>query len=199
MLNSILQWSIAQRWLVVIGSVIITVWGFITVSQMPLDVFPEFAPPQVEIQTEAPGLAPEEVETLVTLPIESGINGTPGITTVRSASAVGLSVVQVIFNWGTDIYQARQLVTERLQQTASRLPEGVEIPQISPISSPIGTILQYAFYDMNNMDRSGDTVQTQSEAKLTVPDAIALYLQKTNHERRFAPTCDRKINLPKSF
>jgi CzcA family heavy metal efflux pump len=145
MLNSILKWSIARRWLVVIGSVIITIWGLITVSQMPLDVFPDFAPPEVEIQTEAPGLAPEEVETLVTIPIESGINGTPGITTVRSASAVGLSVVKVIFGWGTDIYQARQLVTERLQQTASRLPEGVEIPEISPISSPIGTILQYAF------------------------------------------------------
>ncbi len=101
-----------------------------------LDVFPEFAPPQVEIQTEAPGLAPEEVETLITLPIESAINGTPGITTVRSASAVGLSVVKVIFGWSTDIYQARQLVTERLQQAASRLPEGVEVPQISPISSP---------------------------------------------------------------
>ncbi len=144
MLNSILKWSIAQRWLVVIGAVVVTVWGFITVSQMPLDVFPDFAPPQVEIQTEAPGLAPEEVETLITLPIESGINGTPGITTVRSASAVGLSVVKVIFDWSTDIYQARQLVTERLQQAASRLPEGVEIPQISPIASPIGTILQYA-------------------------------------------------------
>ena len=145
MLNSILKWSIAQRWLVVIGAVVVTVWGFITISQMPLDVFPDFAPPQVEIQTEAPGLAPEEVETLITLPIESGINGTPGITTVRSASAVGLSVVKVIFGWSTDIYQARQLVTERLQQTVSRLPEGVEVPQISPISSPIGTILQYAF------------------------------------------------------
>ena len=145
MLNSILKWSIAQRWLVVIGAVVVTVWGFITVSQMPLDVFPDFAPPQVEIQTEAPGLAPEEVETLITLPIESGINGTPGITTVRSASAVGLSVVKVIFGWSTNIYQARQLVTERLQQAASRLPEGVEVPQISPISSPIGTILQYAF------------------------------------------------------
>ena len=144
MLNSILKWSIAQRWLVVIGAVVVTVWGFITVSQMPLDVFPDFAPPQVEIQTEAPGLAPEEVETLVTLPIESAINGTPGITTVRSASAVGLSVVKAIFDWSTDIYQARQLVTERLQQAASRLPEGVEVPQISPISSPIGTILQYA-------------------------------------------------------
>ncbi|NMG23089.1 efflux RND transporter permease subunit, partial [Brasilonema bromeliae] len=108
-------------------------------------VFPSFAPPQVEIQTEAPGLAPEELESLVTLPIESAINGTPGITAVRSSSAAGISVVKVIFNWGTDIYQARQLVTERLQQAQSKLPSGVETPQISPTSSPIGTVLQYAF------------------------------------------------------
>ena len=145
MLNSILKWSIAQRTLVVIGAIIVTIWGFVTISRMPLDVFPNFAPPQVEIQTEAPGLAPEEVESLVTLPIESAINGTPGLTTVRSSSAVGISVVKVIFNWGTDIYRARQLVTERLQQATARLPEGVETPQISPLSSPIGTVLSYAF------------------------------------------------------
>jgi CzcA family heavy metal efflux pump len=99
----------------------------------------------VEIQTEAPGLAPEEVESLVTLPIESAINGTPGVTAVRSSSAAGISVVKVIFNWDTDIYQARQLVTERLQQAQRKLPEKVEIPQISPTSSPIATVLQYAF------------------------------------------------------
>ncbi|MCT7989410.1 efflux RND transporter permease subunit [Laspinema olomoucense] len=145
MLNGILKWSIAQRWLVVIGAIIVTILGIHTISQMPLDVFPNFAPPQVEIQTEAPGLAPEEVESLVTYPIESAINGTPGLETVRSASGVGLSVVKVIFRWGTDEYQARQLVTERLQQAASQLPQGVETPQISPISSPIGTIIQYAF------------------------------------------------------
>ncbi|MGQ4646456.1 efflux RND transporter permease subunit [Lyngbya aestuarii] len=145
MLNAILKWSIAQRWLVVIAAIIVTVWGFRTVSRMPLDVFPNFAPPQVEIQTEAPGLAPEEVESLVTLPIESAINGTPGVEIVRSASAVGISVVKITFNWNTDIYRARQLVTERLQQAASKLPAGIETPQISPLSSPIGTILQYAF------------------------------------------------------
>lgn len=145
MLNGILKLSIAQRWLVVIGAIIVTILGIHTISQMPLDVFPNFAPPQVEIQTEAPGLAPEEVESLVTYPIESAINGTPGLETVRSASGVGLSVVKVIFKWGTDEYQARQLVTERLQQAASQLPQGVETPQISPMSSPIGTILQYAF------------------------------------------------------
>jgi nickel/cobalt tolerance cation efflux system protein len=145
MLDNILKWSIAQRWLVVIGAIMVTFLGIYNLTQMPLDVFPDFAPPQVEIQTEAPGLAPEEVEALITLPIESAVNGTPGVETVRSSSAVSISVVKVIFRWGTDVYQARQLVTERLQQVQEKLPEGVGIPQISPISSPIGTILMYAF------------------------------------------------------
>lgn len=145
MLDFIVKWSIAQRWLVVIATILISVWGFHTLTQMPLDVLPNFAPPQVEIQTEAPGLAPEEVESVVTLPIESAVNGTPGVTTVRSSSAVGISVVKVIFNWETDIYQARQLVTERLQQAQGKFPEGVSAPQISPISSPIGTVIKYAF------------------------------------------------------
>ncbi|MGB7895194.1 MAG: efflux RND transporter permease subunit, partial [Microcoleus sp.] len=145
MLNSILKWSIAQRWLVVIAAIIVTFLGSYNLTIMPLDVFPNFAPPQVEIQTEASGLAPEEVESLITLPIESAVNGTPGVETVRSSSAVGISVVRVIFKADTDIYQARQLVAERLQQTRSKLPQGVEEPQISPVSSPIATILMYAF------------------------------------------------------
>jgi CzcA family heavy metal efflux pump len=145
MLSAIIKWAIERRWLVIFGAIIVTFWIFRTIIQMPLDVFPSFAPPQVEIQTEASGLAPEEVESLVTLPIESAINGTPSVQAVRSSSAAGISVVKVIFNWGTDIYQARQLVTERLQQAQGKLPEGVETPQISPISSPVGTVLQYAF------------------------------------------------------
>lgn len=145
MLSSIIQWAISRRWLVILGAIVVTIWIFRTIIQMPLDVFPTFAPPQVEIQTEAPGLAPEEVESLVTLPIESAINGTPGVSAVRSSSAASISVVRVVFNWGTDIYQARQLVTERLQSAESKLPEGIETPQIAPISSPIGTIVTYAF------------------------------------------------------
>jgi len=149
MLSTIIKWSIARRWLVVLGALLVTLWTLRVALQMPVDVFPSFAPPQVEIQTEAPGLAPEEVESLVTLPIESTINGTPGVETVRSSSAVSISVVRVIFDWGTDIYQARQLVTERLQQAQNQLPEGVEPPQISPISSPIGTVIKYAFTSEN--------------------------------------------------
>ncbi|MBD1894798.1 efflux RND transporter permease subunit [Coleofasciculus sp. FACHB-129] len=160
MLSALIKWSIKQRWLVVLAAMLVTVWIFRVASQMPVDVFPSFAPPQVEIQTEAPGLAPEEVESLVTLPIESAINGTPGVTTVRSASAVGLSVVKVIFNWETDIYQARQLVTERLQQAQEKLPESVDSPQISPISSPIGTVLQYAFTVEESNSQQANSLST---------------------------------------
>ncbi|MBD1886815.1 efflux RND transporter permease subunit [Microcoleus vaginatus] len=145
MFSTILRWVINRRWLVVIATIIVSLWTFSIIPQMSLDVFPPFAPPQVEIQTEAPGLAPEEIESLVTLPIESAINGTPGVTAVRSSSAVGLSAVKVIFDWGTEIYQARQLITERLQQAQSKLPAGVETPQISPTTSPVGTVITYAF------------------------------------------------------
>ncbi|WP_127055577.1 efflux RND transporter permease subunit [Trichormus variabilis] len=145
MLNSIVKWSIAQRWLIIIASILISVWGFLVLTQMPLDVFPNFAPPQVEIMTEAPGLAPEEVESLVTRPIESVINGTPGLETLRSASAVGLSSVRATFSLDTEIYRARQLVTERLQQARSQLPQGVDDPEVLPVSSPLGWTVKYAF------------------------------------------------------
>jgi CzcA family heavy metal efflux pump len=145
MLDSIVKWSIAQRWLVVIASMIISLWGFRVLGEMPLDVFPNFAPPQVEIMTEAEGLAPDEVESLVTRPIESAINGTPGIETLRSSSAVGLSAVRATFSGDTDIYRARQLITERLQQARSQIPQGVKEPEILPVSSPLGWTVKYAF------------------------------------------------------
>lgn len=143
MLNSIVKWSIAQRWLVVIASMLISLWGIRVLTQMPLDVFPAFAPPQVEIQVEADGLAPEEIESLVTRPIESAINGTPGLESLRSASAVGISAIKAVFSWNTDIYRARQLVTERLQ--GAKLPGGVDKPEILPVNSPLGWTVKYAF------------------------------------------------------
>lgn len=144
MLNGILQWSIRYRFIILILAGLISLLGIGTIRQMPLDVFPDFAPPQVEIQTEAPGLAPEEVEALITLPIESAVNGIAGVTTVRSTSIAGTSAVGVIFSWDTDVYQARQLITERLQQVQGQLPDGIEAPHLSPLNSPLGIILQYA-------------------------------------------------------
>jgi CzcA family heavy metal efflux pump len=145
MLDLIVKWSIAQRWFVVMAAIIISLWGVRVLSQMPLDVFPDFAPPQVEIMTEAEGLAPEEVESLVTRPIESAINGTPGIAALRSASAVGLSAVRATFSDDTDIYRARQLVTERLQQARSQIPQGVKQPEILPVNSALSWTVKYAF------------------------------------------------------
>ncbi|QLE46122.1 efflux RND transporter permease subunit (plasmid) [Nostoc sp. C052] len=143
MLNSIVKWSIAQRWLIVIASILISLWGLRVITQMPLDVFPAFAPPQVEIQVQASGLAPEEIESLVTRPIESAINGTPGLESLRSSSAIGISAIKTVFSWDTDIYRARQLVTERLQGV--KLPQGVEQPEILPVNSPLGWAVKYAF------------------------------------------------------
>ena len=144
-LNQVLKTSIAQRWFIVISAILITLWGLFTITQMPLDVFPEFAPPQVDIHTEAPGLAPEEIETQITVPLESAVNGLPGVTMVRSSSKIGLSMVHIIFDQDADIYKARQAVTERLQQVTNQLPESAHPPEISPLVSPLGTILQYAF------------------------------------------------------
>ena len=144
-LNQILKNSIAQRWFIVAGAIALTLWGVFSVTQMPLDVFPPFAPPQVDIQVEVVGLAPEEVETQITVPIESAVNGLPDVTTVRSSSKVGLAMVSVVFKQNADIYRARQAVTERLQQVARQLPENAHPPEISPLVSPLGTILQYAF------------------------------------------------------
>ncbi|NEQ52820.1 MAG: efflux RND transporter permease subunit [Leptolyngbya sp. SIO3F4] len=143
MINRILKWAIVQRWLIVGAAMLLILWGSLTVPQMPLDVFPEFAPPQVDIQIEAMGLTPEDVESQVTVPVENVVNGLPHVTVVRSSSRTGLSVVQIVFDQGADITQARQAVSERLQTV--QLPEKISSPTISPLVSPLGTVLQYAF------------------------------------------------------
>ncbi len=145
LLNQTLRTSITRRWLVVVAAILITLWGLSILSRMPLDVFPPFAPPQVDVQTSADGLAPEEVERRITVPIESAVHGLPGVETVRSSSKVGLSMVQVVFDQNADINRARQSVAERLQQIAAELPANASAPAISPLVSPLGTILQYAF------------------------------------------------------
>src|SRR5579885_310576 len=114
--------------------------GLWAAATAPLDVFPEFAPPIVEIQTEAPGLAAADVEALVTTPLERALAGSPGIATFRSSSAPGLSVLTVLFPYGTDPYRARQLVSERLALAAELLPAGVK-PAVAPLTAALTTIL----------------------------------------------------------
>lgn len=135
MLNRIVQFSLRHRAVVVALGVLVIAYGIYVSSTTRLDVFPEFAPPQVVIQTEAPGLSSQEVEQLVTLPIETGLNGTPSLNAIRSQSIQGLSVVTLVFRDGTDIYRARQMITERLGEVVSRLPQNVGPPRMGALTS----------------------------------------------------------------
>src|SRR5947199_657544 len=139
MLNKIIQWSIKNRLIVVIGAAVLWVYGGIVALRAPVDVFPDLTAPTVTILTESHGMAPEEVEALVSLPIEAAMNGTAGVFRVRSNSAAGISIVFVEFNLGTDIYRARQLVTEKLGQ--SHTPAETRAPLLRPISSTMGEIM----------------------------------------------------------
>lgn len=140
MLNALIQFSLRNRLLILGIALAVIVGGGMVASSLPIDVLPDLTRPRVVLVTECPGLAPEEVEQLVTFPIETAINGASGVIAVRSNSGIGLSVVNIEFDWGSDVYTARQIVQERMATVAERLPEGVQ-PQIGPISSLLGQIM----------------------------------------------------------
>ena len=133
-MNALIRFALQHRLLVVCLSLITLVLGSITMAGLPIDIFPSLTRPRVVVMTECPGLAPEEVETLVTLPLETALNGSTGVQTVRSSSGIGLSVIYVEFGWSSDVYLARQIVNERIATVLGRMPTGVK-PELAPISS----------------------------------------------------------------
>ena len=135
MLDKLIHTSIRNRWIVILGALILFIYGCFEAMRSPLDVFPDLTAPTVTVLTEAHGMAPEEVERLVTFPLETAVNGASGVRRVRSTSVQGFSAVWVEFDWGTDIYKARQIVNEKLQMVQAVLPDGVDQPTLAPITS----------------------------------------------------------------
>lgn len=149
MLNAIIRFSLRQRLLVMAFSMFLIGFGTWTALHMDIDVFPNLNRPRVVVMTEAPGMAPEEVEALITIPLETAINGANGVVAVRSSAGVGISVTYVEFDWNTDIYNDRQIVTERLQSIQDLLPPGIK-PQLAPISSIMGQIQMIGMWSEGN-------------------------------------------------
>jgi CzcA family heavy metal efflux pump len=138
MLNRLIAYALAHRALMLLSAGLLLILGSIWIFRIPVDVFPDLTAPTVTVITEGRGLGPEEVELLVTFPLESALNGAPAVRRVRSVSADGISVIWVEFDWGEDVYRARQMVTERIQRVP--LPDQVDPPQLGPISSIMGEI-----------------------------------------------------------
>jgi Cu/Ag efflux pump CusA len=163
MIGHIIAWSLRNKLFVVLAGVLLLGWGGWQAARTPVDVFPDLTAPAVTVVTEAHGMAPSDVESLVTFPIETALNGAPGVRRVRSATKIGLAVVTVEFAWGTDLYQARQVVAERLQLARATLPPDIPAPAMTPAASIMGEIL---FIALASEQHDGMALKTTAEQVL---------------------------------
>ncbi len=154
MIDNIIDFALKHRLLTILLVGLVSIWGIIVYVRMPKDIYPDLNAPLVKIITENPGMASEDVERLISFPLESLLSGAPGVTRVRSESTTGDSVVTVEFDWGTDIYRARQIVSSKLELIAGRLPIGTTQPILGPVSSRMGEVFEFAVTgeDVDPMD-----------------------------------------------
>jgi CzcA family heavy metal efflux pump len=162
-MDKLIQWALGNRALVIVAALLLTVFGIRTATRMPVDVFPDLTAPTVTVITEAHGMSPTEVETQITFPIETAVNGASGVRRVRSATAVGISVVWVEFEWGTDIRNARQIVSEKISGVTGDLPPEGERPTLAPQSSIMGEIL---FLALSSDQHSPAELRSYAEVSL---------------------------------
>ncbi len=167
MLRALVEASLKLRFVIVIAGIILLVYGGWTASRAPLDVFPEFAPPLVEVQTEAPGMSSEAVENLVTIPLEAALNGIPHMTTLRSKSVQGVSSVVMLFEHNTDLFKVRQMVSERVAVAATRLPVQAKSPHVMPPLSSTSRVLHIGLTPKRQEDRKpGEPILDQTEVSV---------------------------------
>jgi len=146
MIDQIIKFSIKQKLIVVLSILGLIAWGIYNLQHLPIDAVPDITDNQVQVITNAPTLAAQEVEQLITYPLEMALGNVPGVVEVRSISRFGLSVITVVFKEEVDVYFARQLINERIEGAASTIPPGLGTPEMSPISTGLGEIYQYVIY-----------------------------------------------------
>jgi Cu/Ag efflux pump CusA len=186
MLNSLIRWSLYNRAAVIAIALMLCAIGAYVAATMPVDVFPDLSAPTVTVITEGHGMAPTEMESQVSFPIEAALNGAPGVRRVRSATAVGISVVWVEFDWGTEIYGARQIVSEKLSLVAGDLPAEVERPVLAPVSSIMGEIMFCSLTsDKHNQIELRTTADTTIRRRLLAVPGVAQVTPTGGGEKQF--------------
>lgn len=175
MINHLIAWALRRRFAVLLAALALSLYGGYTAWRMPVDVFPDLTAPTVTVIVEGHGMAPEEMESLVTFPVETAVNGATDVRRVRSATAVGIAVVWVEFEWGTEIHRARQTVNERLATISGSLPEQVSAPMLAPISSMMGEILFVGLTtDRHDPLTLRDAANLQVQRRLLAVEGVSL-------------------------
>ena len=186
MLSAIVRWSLARPRLVAVAALLLFLYGCVVLAQAKFDVFPDFVPVQAEVQTEAPGLTAEQVEQLVTRPVEQAVNGAAGVSSVRSESIQGISIVSVVFTQGSDPFRARQVVAEALGEVQGGLPAGVAPPKVTPLTSSTMDLLKVGFTsDKLSPMQLRDLVQWTVRPRLLAAAGVARATVYGGEMRRF--------------